>query len=70
LSHPSVPDDSLERLSAWLLKLSNDGFFGHVTIKFQRGSVACITKEENLRTHELPVGPAFTRNQLGHSRQQ
>ncbi len=58
----SNDNGGLERTISWLQQLAAERFFGRVTVKFQGGGIASLTKEENLRTHELCVTPAVQRH--------
>ena len=38
----------------FLEALSEQGFWGFVTLKFENGTVVHVRREENLKPHELP----------------
>ncbi len=49
--------NSTRTVQAFLERLSSQAFFGSVTLKYERGTIVHVRKEENLKPSELSGAP-------------
>ena len=50
--------------TAYIRRLSDEGFWGSLTLKFESGKVVHLKKEENLKPEELSERPRLSNEQF------
>ena len=46
-------EEELKKLSAYLLKLTQVGFYGKLVIAYEKGKIVNIKKEENIKLGQI-----------------